>query len=104
MAEGATPEADGLAQYFQEHKARLGFELRVTTLGHVQRGGMPVASDRLLATRLGARATQELAAGNHGVLVGLRKGEIVTTPHEEVVSNTKTLDTSLFELARVLAK
>jgi 6-phosphofructokinase 1 len=104
VAEGATPEADGLAQYFKEHKARLGFELRVTTLGHVQRGGMPVASDRLLATRLGARATQELAAGNHGVLVGLRKGEIVTTPHEEVVSNTKTLDTSLFELARVLAK
>jgi len=65
---------------------------------------MPVASDRLLATRLGARATQELAEGNHGVLVGLRKGEIITTPHEEIVGNTKTLDTALFELARVLAK
>ena len=104
VAEGATPEADGLAQYFKQHEPRLGFELRVTTLGHVQRGGMPVASDRLLATRLGARATQKLAEGNHGVLVGLRKGEIITTPHEEIVGNTKTLDTALFELARVLAK
>lgn len=104
VAEGATPEADGLARYFKENQPGLGFELRVTTLGHVQRGGMPVASDRLLATRLGARATQELAAGNHGVLVGWRKGEIVTTPHDEVISQTKTLNTELFELARVLAK
>ncbi len=104
VAEGATPEADGLAQYFKQNEERLGFELRVTTLGHVQRGGMPVASDRLLATRLAARATKELAAGRYGVLVGQRKGEIVTTPHDEVVSNTKTLDTELMELAQVLAK
>lgn len=104
VAEGATPEADGLAQYFKQHEERLGFELRVTTLGHVQRGGAPLASDRMLATRLGARATQELADGNRDVLVGYRKGEIVTTPHDEVVSHKKELDTELMELAKVLAK
>lgn len=104
VAEGAKPEADGLARYFKKHAERIGFELRVTTLGHVQRGGAPGAFDRLLATRLGARATEELANGRHSVLVGHRKGEITTTPYDEVVSRTKTLDTSLFELARVLAK
>ncbi|HMM27375.1 MAG: 6-phosphofructokinase [Chloroflexota bacterium] len=104
VAEGAKYEADTLAKYFKEHVQRLGFDLRVTTLGHVQRGGMPGAFDRLLATRLGARATYELSQGNHGVLVGHRRGEITTTPHEEVVSNKQTLDTELFALAKVLAK
>ncbi len=104
VAEGATPEADGLARYFKKHSERIGFELRVTTLGHVQRGGAPGAFDRLLATRLGARATEELADGRHGVLVGHRKGEITTTPYDEVVSHVKTLDTSLLALAKVLAK
>lgn len=104
VAEGATPDAEGLAQYFKQHEERLGFELRVTTLGHVQRGGAPLASDRMLATRLGARATQELANGNYGVLVGQRKGEIITTPHDAVVSHKKELDTELMELAKVLAK
>jgi 6-phosphofructokinase 1 len=65
---------------------------------------MPGAFDRLLATRLGAAATEQLAAGIHGVLVGLNKGEITPTPYDVVVSNKKTLDPRLFELARVLAK
>jgi len=82
----------------------LGFELRVTILGHVQRGGAPGAFDRLLATRLGAAATEHLARGEHGVLVGLLKGEMAATPLAEVVANKKPLDLRLLELARVLAK
>jgi 6-phosphofructokinase 1 len=104
VAEGARTNAEALAAHFQEHHERLGFDLRVTTLGHVQRGGMPGAFDRLLATRLGAAATEQLAAGTHGVLVGLNKGEITPTPYDVVMSNKKTLDPRLFELARVLAK
>jgi len=104
VAEGARLEADGLAKYFKQHAQRLGFDLRVTTLGHVQRGGMPGAFDRLLATRLGARATAELASGHFNVLVGHCKGEITTTPHEEVVSHRQTLDVELLALAKVLAK
>jgi len=104
-AEGpALSGAEGLARYFQEHRERLGFELRVTTLGHVQRGGAPGAFDRLLATRLGAAATEHLARGGHGVLMGLLKGEIAATPLAEVVANEKPLDLELLELARVLAK
>ena len=68
------------------------------------RGGSPGAFDRLLATRLGAAATDHLARGEHGVLVGLLRGEIATTPLEEVVPNRKALEPSLLELAQVLAQ
>ena len=104
VAEGAHPDAQELARLFQQHRERLGFELRVTTIGHVQRGGEPGAFDRLLATRLGAAATASLARGEHGVLMGLLKGEIKATPLAEAVANKKHLDLGLLELARVLAK
>jgi 6-phosphofructokinase 1 len=103
VAEGAKYNAEGLAQYFKEHRERLGFDLRVTKLGHVQRGGTPGIFDRLLATRLGAAATKVLAGGQHGVLVGLLKGKIALTPLSEVATKKKELDTRMFELARVLA-
>jgi len=104
VAEGARYNAAALADYFKEHHERLGFDLRVTTLGHVQRGGAPSAYDRLLATRLGADAVERLTRGEHGVLVGLVKGEIASTPLTEVVTHKKPLDLRLLELARMLAR
>jgi 6-phosphofructokinase 1 len=103
-AEGARYNAQGLADYFKDQRERLGFELRITILGHVQRGGSPTFFDRMLATRLGAAAAELAAQGEHGVLVGLIKSEIRTTPLAEVVVNKKPLDPKLLELARVLAK
>ena len=103
VAEGARYNAHGLAHFFEEHRERLGFELRATALGHIQRGGAPGAFDRLLATRLAAAATKRLARGEHGILVGLIGNEITATPLEEVVSRRKPLDLSLLELARTLA-
>ncbi len=104
VAEGAQCNADRLVCYFDEHQEKFGFELRVTILGHVQRGAAPSAFDRLLATRLGSAATEYLAQGEHGILLGLVKGEIAPTPLTEVVTNKKTLDLRLLELAQVLAK
>lgn len=104
VAEGAQYNAAALADYFREHRERIGFDLRVTTLGHVQRGGAPSAYDRLLATRLGADAIERLTCGQHGVLVGFVKGEISATPLTEVVANKKPLDVRLLELARMLAR
>jgi 6-phosphofructokinase 1 len=104
VAEGARYNAEGLASYFKEHRQRLGFDLRVTTLGHVQRGGAPGAFDRLLATRLGAEAVERLGSDEHGILVGLLKGEMAATPLAEVVANKKPLDKRLLELVGVLAK
>jgi 6-phosphofructokinase 1 len=103
VAEGAPYNATRLAKYFGENQARLGFELRVTTLGHVQRGGDPTAFDRILATQSGAAAVECLAAGRHGVLVGLSNGRYRETPLTEVVAGKKVLDPKLLELASVLA-
>lgn len=102
VAEGASYNAEKLTAYFQEHKARLGFDVRYTILGHIQRGGAPGAFDRILASRLGAGATEAIDRGEFGVLVGLSKSEIITTPLSEVVAHKKTIDLKLIELARLL--
>lgn len=102
VAEGAKYNAGMLEAYFKEHKARLGFDLRVTILGHVQRGGSPSAFDRILASRLGAGATEALARGESGVLVGWVQSALKFAPLEEVVATKKTIDLGLFELQRRL--
>jgi len=104
VAEGARYDGEALVRYFREHKGRLGFEPRLTVLGHVQRGGRPGASDRLLATRLGAAAVEQLARGEHGVLVGTIDNRIQATPLGEVVAGKKTIDRDLLDLARTLAQ
>lgn len=104
VAEGAEHNAEGMANYFKLHRERLGFDLRLTKLGHVQRGGVPGVFDRMLATRLGAAATERLASGEHGVLVGLIAGKESATTLNEVATQKKHLDLRLLELARVLAK
>lgn len=102
VAEGAGFNADALAQYFKAHQARLGFELRVSRLGHVQRGGSPGGFDRFLATRLGATAIASLDAGRHGVLVGLIDGQVHCTALSEVAGQAKPLEPDWLELAKVL--
>ncbi len=102
VAEGAKYNANALLEYFKEHKAELGFQVRATILGHVQRGGAPTAFDRLLATRLGAAATAALARGEQGVLVGMNKSAITSTPLSVVVANKKSLDFSLIDLQKEL--
>jgi 6-phosphofructokinase 1 len=104
VAEGAKYNAQGLAKYFEQHRARLGFDLRVTQLGHVQRGGTPGAFDRLLATRLAVGAVEHLARGEHGCLIGLQKGDVRSTPLGEIVGVSKTIDLDLLQIQKVLAK
>lgn len=104
IAEGAKYDADAMVRYFKEHSARVGFDLRSTTLGHVQRGGAPTAYDRILATRLGAGAVTALAGGEEGVLVGVLRGRITTTPLDKIAGVQKPIDAELLQLARVLDK
>jgi len=104
VAEGARNNATRLAEHFEAHKNQIGFDVRVTTLGHVQRGGTPGAFDRLLATRLAAAATDHLARGQHGRLIGMLKGEVSSTPLTEVVGKPKTIDLELLKLQKVLAQ
>jgi 6-phosphofructokinase 1 len=104
VAEGACYNAEKLSAYFEEHRERLGFELRVVKLGHVQRGGTPGVFDRLLATRMGAAATESLARDEMGVLIGSVNGEITATPLAQIVGKQKMLDPNLLKLAGVLAQ
>lgn len=102
VAEGAPHGVEELLAYCKTRD--IGFEIRAVTLGHVQRGGTPTAYDRLLATRLGANAAARLLDGEHGVVVGMIKGDETTTPYADIVGRTKGVDAKLFELANVLAK
>ena len=104
VAEGAKYNAEALVRYFREHEARIGFDLRATILGHVQRGGTPTAYDRLLATRLGAGAVAALDRGESGVLVGMIDGQVTTTPLAEIIGKQKPIDQELWKLAHVLAQ
>jgi 6-phosphofructokinase 1 len=104
VAEGARYNANAIARYLNENKEETGFSVRVTILGHIQRGGSPTAFDRLLATRLGAAAVRALNEGQSGVMMGLVGSVAKAIPLEEVVSRTKDLDPRMCELARILAR
>jgi 6-phosphofructokinase 1 len=84
-----------------EIEARTGYETRVTILGHVQRGGTPVAFDRVLATRFGVAAMEAVAAGRFGTMVALRASQIVTVDLEEALREPKLLDPALYETAEL---
>jgi 6-phosphofructokinase 1 len=103
VAEGAKFGAPELLAYFGEHKKQIGFDLRATQLGHVQRGGAPTAFDRTLATRLGAYAVKCMLEGKSGVVAGLIGSKLTTTPHAEVVGRTKSISPELYELAGILS-
>ena len=104
VAEGSSYNAERLNAYFDQHRDRLRFQLRVTKLGHVQRGGAPTAFDRILATRLGAAAADYLLDGEKGILVGMQGAQITATPLPDIVRKEKPLNRELFHLARSLAK
>ena len=73
-----------------EIESRTGFETRVTILGHVQRGGTPVAYDRILATRFGVGALKAVAAGRFGAMIALRGTAIIEVPLREAIAQPRT--------------
>jgi 6-phosphofructokinase 1 len=104
VAEGYKPGTQAVVDYLLERRDELGFEVRVTALGHVQRGGRPSAFDRLLATRLGAAAARALHEGNAGQVVGLIGNQIITTPFEEALANPPGIDLSFHKLAEIMER
>ena len=84
-----------------EIEARTGIETRTTILGHVQRGGTPVAFDRVLATRFGIGAVDAVADGALGDMVALQSGRIERVPVAEAVGHLKVVDEELLRTSRV---
>lgn len=99
VAEGA---ASGL-DVAREIKERTGFDTKVTILGHLQRGGMPSASDRILASRLGARAVELLMEGEVKKIAGVQAGRIVATDMDEALTQARTIDRDMYDLAGILS-
>jgi 6-phosphofructokinase 1 len=79
------------------------FDIRVTVLGHLQRGGNPTLADRLLGSRLGAAAVEGLIAGITHRITGIVKEEITFTAHAEALAHRKTFEPDLDRLVRMLA-
>ncbi len=104
VAEGSHNNASKLLTHFQQHHKRIGFKLRATILGYVQRGGTPGVFDRILGTELGASAIQFVANKQFGCLTGRVRGEVVATPLDVVVSTPKKLPPNLLKIARILAQ
>ena len=84
-----------------EIEAHTSFDTRVTILGHVQRGGTPVAFDRILATRFGVAATEAMVNGNLGTMMALREEHVVGVDLEEALSAPKRLDLDLYDAGAV---
>lgn len=103
VSEGAKYNADALMRYFHEHQAQLGFELRMSKLGHIQRGGAPGVFDRMLGTLFGVAAVDAAVDRRYGTLIGMRDAKPTSTPLGEVAGKTRPADTRLLNLAHQLA-
>ncbi len=102
IAEGWKPGVHAVEEYLRSHQEDLGFDVRVTVLGHVQRGGRPSAFDRLLGTRMGAFAADHLIEGESGLMVALRGNKLESYSLEEAVAKLRPLDLRLLELSDVM--
>jgi ATP-dependent phosphofructokinase / diphosphate-dependent phosphofructokinase len=120
VAEGATPKDGGLLTQHQttdsfghvrlggigiilekEIEQKTGFESRTTILGHIQRGGTPLAFDRVLGSRFGVSAVDAISEGDYGKMVALRGTRIERVPLAEAVTEPKLVDAELYETAEV---
>ncbi|NLM36258.1 MAG: 6-phosphofructokinase [Clostridiales bacterium] len=100
LAEGVGG-AEKMAKHVEEVT---GIETRATILGHIQRGGSPTAADRVLASRLGARAVELLIEGKSSRVVGIRGGQIIDDDIDEALAMPRKFDTKLYEIARSLSR
>lgn len=93
----------GAVEVSREIKERTSLETRMTILGHIQRGGTPTAFDRMLASRMGARAVELLLEGTSNQMVGIQNNTIVNNDISWALTQKKEIDASLYRLAGVLS-
>jgi len=87
-----------------EEKIDVFDDIKVTVIGHLQRGGSPSAFDRVLASILGFGAVEALLQGKSGVMIGIKNNNIHYTPFKEAISRSKTFGKDLLRMAHILAQ
>ena len=87
-------------KYYLEEKLQ-GYEVRVTVLGHVQRGGSPSCRDRVLASRMGVSAVDALLNNESDVMIGISRTKILSVPFSEALKGEKKLDMELIRVADI---
>ena len=98
-------EKDGGAMHYAERmrKEYPQYDVRVTILGHLQRGGTPTAYDRILASRMGVAAIEALKEGQRNIMIGIKNDEIVYVPFERAIKINKAIDRELIHVLNVLS-
>lgn len=92
----------GIGEYLSKKiKEKTGIDTRLVVLGHIQRGGVPTAFDRVLSTRYGVKAIDLVHEGKFGKMAALRGNEIIAVDLKEAVSKLKLVDKELFDVAKI---
>ncbi|MEJ2585699.1 MAG: 6-phosphofructokinase [Robiginitalea sp.] len=89
-----------LKEYVETHLPI--YDVRVSVLGHIQRGGVPTAFDRVLASRMGVKAVESLLNGKSNLMVGIMESEIVLTPIDEAIKGTTKIDRELIRVSDIM--
>ena len=79
------------------------YDVRVTILGHLQRGGRPTAHDRIIASRMGVASIEALMEGQRNVMIGIENDQIVYVPFTKAIKNDKPIDRELVNVLHVLS-
>jgi 6-phosphofructokinase 1 len=101
VAEG--DEEGGAFDIAEKMRDSVGYDYRVSVIGHVQRGGSPTARDRVLASRLGAAAVEKLIEGKSNLMVGEINGRVIETPLSDTWQKHKEINPRMLELAEILS-
>jgi len=88
-----------VAEYIENNL--VGYEVRVTVLGHVQRGGSPSCRDRIFASRLGVSAIDALLNGESNVMVGIKNNKVVSIPFNQTIEGKNKIDIELLRVADI---
>jgi len=101
LAEGAG-NRDEIVKFIND---KAGVNVKITHLGHVQRGGSPTMADRILATRFGVKAVEEIMKEDTvSSAIGIRGNKIIALPLDEALSSPKSFNEDLYEIAQILSK
>lgn len=90
-------------EYGEKIEAATNLETRVTVLGHIQRGGSPTVTDRVLASRFGAKAVDLMLEGQSGKMVGLENNHLVTHELSEIVTKKSSVNLNMYKLSKELS-